>query len=100
MGLAHLQLSLTASAAQPILHLAALNTHITASIPHPAAFFVPRQQAPFAAVEISTVTTSLTRRAWGVSAFAFQVLCASALASAWQCLPAWPSQPYLWLRIR
>ena len=72
--LPHMQ-AMSSAAAQPILHLTALNPHVASTIPRPGAFFMPRQHAPSSSAQ--AVAPAAT--AWGVSAFAFQGTNAHAL---------------------
>ncbi|KAL4451846.1 hypothetical protein ABPG75_007508, partial [Micractinium tetrahymenae] len=82
-GLVRLCQALSSAAAQPILHLAALNPHVASTIPRPGAFFMPRQaaptQAPMAASAAAGEADWGVATAWGVSAFAFQGTNAHAL---------------------
>jgi hypothetical protein len=66
---------MSGAAAQPILHLTALNPHVASTIPHPGAFFLPRQHAPSSSGQAAAPADT----AWGVSAFAFQGTNAHAL---------------------
>ena len=63
------------AAAQPNLHLTALNPHVASTIPRPGAFFLPRQHATSSSAQAGAPAAT----AWGVSAFAFQGTNAHAL---------------------